>query len=330
MSNKCHKDGRGREMKKLFVLLFFAVSIWGKVLSPVAEIEASGNVIDLVSQEGLLIAGTAAGTLEVYDDKTLELIKKVEFKTIEDFMGETIPPKVFSVDKIKSKEIYLAMMQSPTSYRRFAIVEGDEQKLLISEDDQLMIQKAKFYDEDHILIALLSNEIILYEIATKKEIYRHQLTESHFSDLSFSDDMTLLATADESGRVYILDPKTGERLKTLEGGNVDNIYNIDFHKDRVITAGQDRRSIVYNVNTGSFDRYNTNFLIYACAMSPSQRYGAIAINEENDIGIYDLNSGRELYVLKGQKTTLNSIVFVNENELFSGSDDRYILYWRMP
>lgn len=55
---------------------FFAVSIWGKVLSPVAEIEASGNVIDLVSQEGLLIAGTAAGTLEVYDDKTLELIKK--------------------------------------------------------------------------------------------------------------------------------------------------------------------------------------------------------------------------------------------------------------
>lgn len=76
--------------------------------------------------------------------------------------------KSFSVDKIKSKEIYLAMMQSPTSYRRIAIVEGDEQKLLISEDDQLMIQKAKFYDEDHILIALLSNEIILYEIATKK------------------------------------------------------------------------------------------------------------------------------------------------------------------
>jgi len=36
------------------------------------------------------------------------------------------------------------------------------------------------------------------------------------------------------------------------------------------------------------------------------------------------------HILKGQKSTLNTIVFVGENELVSGSDDQFILLWRLP
>lgn len=315
---------------KILIWLCFAVFSWAEVLTPQAQIVATGNVIDLVVQEGLVVAGTDAGTLEVYDKNSLSLLKKIEFEPIKDFMGDPMKSKVFSVDKIESKDHYLVMLQSPTSYRRVVIVDGNTQNMIIDEDDHYMIKKAKFIDESHILLGLLSNELILYDIDLKKEIYRFQITESHFSDFALGEDKLTVASADESGKVYLLDTKSGKLLKTYKGGNVDNIYKVGYHQKRIITAGQDRRSIVYDVKSGSFDRYNANFLIYACAISPSENLGAIAISEDNAIGIFDLNTGRQMHTLKGQKSTLNTIAFVNKKELFSASDDRFILKWRLP
>lgn len=314
----------------ILIWLSFAVFSLAAVLIPHAEIKTSGNVADLAAQEGLVIAGTDAGTLEVYDQKSLELLKKFEFEFINDFTGSLMPPKVFSVDKIDSEDYYLALLQSPTSYRRVILIDGDKQNMIIDENDNLLIKKAKFVDKNHILLGLLSNELILYDISAKKELYRFQLTESHFSDFVFNKDKSKIASTDESGKIYLLDTKKGEVLKTYKGGNVDNIYKIGYNEKRIITAGQDRRGIVYDVKSGNFDRYNAEFLIYACAISPSEKLGALAINEDNDIAIFNLDTGQNLHTLRGQKSTLNNIVFVGESELYSASDDRFILHWRLP
>ena len=315
---------------KLLMVLFMFSLAWGDLLSPANELEAGGNVLDLVVQDGFLVAGTDGGTLEIYDEETLELKKSIFFEPIEDFMGNSMPSKVFSVDKINSQELYLALLQSPTSYRRLAIVQDGDIQYVIQESDGLMIKKAKFVSDTKVLLGLLSNELVLYDLEAKKSIYRFQLTQSHFSDFVLSKDKTIAASTDESGKVYLVDLARGSVLQTYQGGNVDNIYKLDMQGKRIITAGQDRRGIVYDRNSGKFDRYDADFLIYACALSPSSDLGALAFTEQNDIVIFELNTGRKLHTLRGQKSTLNSIVFASEKKLYSASDDKFIMQWRLP
>lgn len=315
---------------KLLMVFFIFSLAWGDLLSPTHELEAAGNVLDLVVQDGFLVAGTDGGTLEIYDEETLELKKSIFFEPIEDFMGNPMPSKVFSVDKVNSQELYLALLQSPTSYRRLAIVQDGDIQYVIQESDGLMIKKAKFISSSKVLLGLLSNELILYDLEEKKSIYRFQLSQSHFSDFVLSKDKTIAASTDESGKVYLVDVVRGSVLQTYQGGNVDNVYKLDMKGKRIITAGQDRRGIVYDINSGKFDRYDADFLIYACALSPSSNLGALAFTEQNDIVIFELNTGRKLHTLRGQKSTLNSIVFASEKKLYSGSDDKFIMQWRLP
>ncbi len=318
-------------MFRAFGILFgFAVIVYAKILMPVGEIEAGGNVIDLVVKDGKIIVATDSGSLEIYNQKSLKLEKRVAFEPIKDFMDNPINPKLFSVDKVDAKEIYLALLQSPTSYRRLAVVKDGKVEYLIQEDDRLMIKKAKFVTEDKVLLGLLSNEIILFDIHAKKSIYRFQLSQSHFSDFVLNEDKTFFAATDESGKVYLVDTFRGNVLKTYAGGNVDNVYKLDMKKDRIITAGQDRRGIVYDRSSKDFDRYDASFLIYACALSPSSKIAAWAFNEKNDIILFNLDTKTKIHTLRGQKSTLNSIVFVNEKELFSASDDKFIMQWRLP
>lgn len=316
---------------RIIAVLFLSLCfLKAEVLSPSSEIEAGGNVIDIVIQDGLLIAGTDGGTLEIYNEETLELQNSIFFEPIEDFMGNPMPSKVFSVDKISGSERYLALLQSPTSYRRLAIVQDGKIEYIIEESDRFMIKKAKFVSSSKVLLGLLSNELVLYDLEAKKSIYRFQLTQSHFSDFSLNEDKTIVASTDESGKVYLVDVTRGNVLQTYKGGNVDNIYKLDMKGERIITAGQDRRGIVYDRSSGKFDRYDADFLIYACALSPSSNLGALAFTEQNDIVIYELKSGRKLHTLRGQKSTLNSIVFVDEKKLYSASDDKFIMQWRLP
>ena len=140
----------------------------------------------------------------------------------------------------------------------------------------------------------------------------------------------MAASSCESGEITLFDALSGKIIKVLKGANVDNVYKVDFKKEKVLCAGQDRRGIVYDVSSSAYDRFDGSFLIYAGALSPSLKYGAFAFNEQNDIVLFDLASKSKAHTLKGQKSTLNTIVFANDKELVSSSDDQFIMIWRLP
>ena len=316
-------------MKWLICIFLLVFSVQAHTIKPYDFIEASGDVIDIVVVDDMIIVSTDKGTIESYKMSTKEQIMKVKFPMIKDFMGDDIYPKVFATDYLEISKRYLAVVQGTSGSRELFVIKDGKKTKLISEKKKLFISKAKFVDENRIMIALLSNEYILFDIKEKKIIYRIHVSYSHFSDFMLSMDKSILVGSSESGEITVLNVENGKIIKILKGANVDNVYKVDIKNGKVLAAGQDRRGVVYDLATGTYSRFDADFLIYAGALSPSAKKAAFAFTEDNDIIIFDLFSDKELYNLKGQKSTLNTIVFVDENTLVSGSDDRFIMMWKL-
>ncbi|WP_333803601.1 WD40 repeat domain-containing protein [Sulfurospirillum sp.] len=314
---------------KYFLLLSVLTSLLTSAeLSPRSVIEAAGNVQQIALYEGKIIAGTSVGTLEMYKLSDATKLSSTQFPKIKDFTGDEVAPKIFSVDMLDNT--LLAVVQASSGARELYLVEEGKSKILIDAHANLFISKAKFVDKNRILVALLSNELLLWDIKNKKEIYRIQPSSSHFSDFTLNETKSMVASSCESGEITIFDAQSGKIIKVLKGGNVDNVYKVDFKKEKVLCAGQDRRGIVYDLSNGAYERFDGSFLIYAGALSPSLKWGAFAFNEQNDIVLFDLATKSKVHTLKGQKSTLNTIVFASERELVSASDDQFIMIWRLP
>ncbi len=316
-------------MKKFLILLtILTIQLIGSDIKPDLEIKVEGNAQDLVLAGDNLYIGTSAGKVIRYNIKDNNITKVISLKNIKDFMGDEIPAKVFSVDFMDGRWLYLSQ-SDVGGYSNLWIYENNQTKQLISPKDKLAIIKARFIDKDHALLGLLSNEALLFDLNNKKILYRVQLTPSKFSDFDLNEDRSKAAFGCESGEITIIDTKSGKILKSLKGINKDNVYKVAFQKDIVSGAGQDRRGSYYHINGKKGDFFQGNFLIYATALSPSAKRVAFAMDENNDITIYDLDKKSIIAKLKGQKSTLNSIIFRDEDTLFSASDDDTIMKWKI-
>jgi WD40 repeat protein len=315
-------------MKWLVAVFILILNIQAEQLKPYDSIEAGGNVIDMVVNGDMLVVGTDKGSVESYNISTKEKLLTITFPMIKDFMGDDIYPKVFSVDFRKISNKYLAVVQATNGFRELYTIQNGQKKKIIDVKEKLFISKAKFIDENRVIIALLSNEYILFDINKHQQIYRTHISYSHFSDFMLNEDKSLIAGSSESGKISIINVETGKVYKTLQGANVDNVYKVDFKKDKVLGAGQDRRGVVYDIDMETYSRFDGHFLIYAGALSPSAKKAAFAFTEQNDIVVFDLFRNKKVYTLRGQKSTLNSIVFIDENTLVSGSDDKNIMLWK--
>ncbi len=308
------------------ILLVLFISVNAKDLKPIKEIQMHGNVMDIVIKNDILYAGTTAGMLEMYDIKNDRFIGSVGLKKIHDFMGDLMEPKVYAVDVMDGRKLLLA--EGENGVRELYIHENNTTTKVLAKHE-LTMQKARFIDKNHVFIGLLSNEILLFDLDTKKILYLKQLSESKFSDFALNEERTQAVVSCESGINYLVSTKDGKLIKELKGANKDNVFKVDYKKNRVSTAGQDRVGAVYDIETGSYKTFRSDFLIYATGLSPDANLAAFAFSIDNDIAVFDLSTDTKHYTLKGQKSTLNTIVFYDERTIFSGSDDRYIMKWKL-
>lgn len=312
-------------MRSLLVFLFCISLLFSKELKPIHSFQASGGVIDIVLKENFLYVSTDNGSLDIFDIQTQKLIQKIEVPRIKDFLGNYIAPKIFSVDTVKDK--ILLVVQGEKGFRTLYEFKNNRLESLITIDNKMSIVKAKYINENQIILSLLSNQLFLYEIDKHKFIWEVQVSQSKFSDFALNEDKSKVVIADESGALKQFNTKTGKLKKIYSGLNVDNIFQVDMKKGIIITAGQDRRCGIYK-------RYNqyykkSDFLIYSAGLSPSGKLAGFANNEENDITIFNTDTKKELYTLKGHKITLSNILFKNEYELFSSSDANIVYHWSL-
>ena len=317
-------------MKKVLSSLIFTFALLhgSPTLSPILKIDINGTTKDMVLRGDELIIGTDNGILQIYKYQEKKFINTISLPKVKDFMGDMTPPRVFSVDKLSNSYLLLAD-SGKGGYANLWISKENNLIQLISAKDKQAAIKARFIDDNHILLGFLSNEASLFDIKNKKELYRVQLNESKFSDFALNEDKTQAVFSCESGILNLINTKTGKKLKELKGLNVDNVYKVDFKKDIISGAGQDRRASLYEKKTGKGSYIEGSFLIYATALSPSSKRVAFAMDEKNNISIYNRESKLKIAELKGQNSTLNTIIFKDENIIFSSSDDSTILMWNL-
>ena len=320
-----------KSLKYLLYLFFisnlFILNINAKDLAPTSSLLASGGVTDLVLNNDKLYVATAASSVDIFNIKTQEKINSIKMPQIKDFLGDIIDSKIYSVDVLE--ENILILSQGEQGGRNLDIYKDGKFESIIKDTQRQFIARAKFLDENHIIYGLLSNQIYLYDIKNKKIIKEIQVSQSKFSNFKLTQDKTKLVVCDESGVINMLDSKNFDIIKTFRYQNLDNVFQVDIKDNLILTAGQDRRAAVYNLDTKNAYYKEYSFLVYAAALSPSTKLAAVASDEENNVTIFDTSSQANLYKLTQNKATLSNILFLNENEIIVTSDAKQINYYKI-
>ena len=320
-----------KSLKYLLYLFFisnlFILNINAKDLAPTSSLLASGGVTDLVLNNDKLYVATAASSVDIFNIKTQEKINSIKMPQIKDFLGDIIDSKIYSVDVLE--ENILILSQGEKGGRNLDIYKDGKFESIIKDTQRQFIARAKFLDENHIIYGLLSNQIYLYDIKNKKIIKEIQVSQSKFSNFKLIQDKTKLVVCDESGVINMLDSKNFDIIKTFRYQNLDNVFQVDIKDNLILTAGQDRRAAVYNLDTKNAYYKEYSFLVYAAALSPSTKLAAVASDEENNVTIFDTSSQANLYKLTQNKATLSNILFLNENEIIVTSDAKQINYYKI-
>ena len=320
-------------LKKIIVFIITIANLYAiNEVDPTFVYKASGGVTDLVANDGKLYVATQASSVDIFDIKTKKLIKKIKVPQIEDFVGDTIDAKVYNTDVFNKK--VLLTVQDTSGFRELYIYDNKLTKL-ISKDESLYISKALFVDDTHIVFCTLGNIMYMYDIPTRKILWNIDIKapeaefNSTFADFVLDKTKSTAVVADESGDLKVVDIKTKQITKVLSGQNLDKVFKVDIKNNKIITAGQDRRCVVYNLSTGSSYYMSVDFLIYAAGLNTDATLGAYSSDEQNNVIVFDTNTKQKLYKLKKNLMTLTSILFINDKEVFVSTDSNKFNYYKL-
>jgi len=309
-------------------LLLMVGAMAAQIYTPVQTVELKGAAKDMVLAGDRLVVGTGESLLQVYDYVQKRFVKEIRIPNIKDFMGDTIPAHVSSVDYMDGR--YLLLSDSGKGgYSDLRIHENNVTKKILGAEDEKAVIKARFIDKNHVLLGYLSDEVSLLDLRTKKELYHTQLNESKFSDFALNSDRSMAAFSCESGEITVIETRTGKVLKVLSGQNVDNVFKVDIKKEYVVGGGKDRRASWYNWKTGQGGYFQASFMVYAVGLSPSAELAAYAMDENDDISVYQLGLGSKSAILRGQNSTINTIIFKDDHTVFAASDGKRITIWNI-
>ncbi|RLJ70821.1 hypothetical protein BCF55_1104 [Hydrogenivirga caldilitoris] len=315
-------------LKYVLVLLFMiAFSVNSAEL--LGKIDVGHAVTDMVYRDGILYVSTEQGEVKFIELKTRKFIKSVNLPDINDFMGNPIPPKVYSIDLSPSGKRLLIVSEAPGGFSELYLYsESKGLEKLIDLGSNLLIKQGKFYGEEKVILGFLGDEIALFDTGEKNFIYKIQVGRSSLSDIAVKEDRETVAVSDEGGVVTLVSVRDGKILKKFKGVNVDKLYELDYKDSKVLVGGRDRRVALYYTDTGKFRRFDAKFLVFSVAMDREGKLGAYLYNEQNDVRIVELDTGKEVDMLRGHEYPVSKILFL-DGLVITGCDDGKIYLWRL-
>lgn len=312
----------------LMAILLFAGAVWAA--EPRQSFQARGGVLDMQLHLPYFSVSTDRGTLETFHIDTPGAAVQVhQFDQFRNFMGKLTDPKVYSLDLSPDGTHFVSVVQG----NLLALVNsetGERRILNPALQGHYLMRQAAFLDNDHIVLALLSNEFVLYQISTGEVLYRVSTIPSAFAHFELDPHKERIVASNESGVIQVMDARTGEIQRELRGGNLNNVFRVDLESGFVFCAGQDMQAALYDIEDGSYRRYPADFPVYSAGLSANAERGAYAWREDNSLRVIDLPEGREIAILEGHHATVNAIRFLPDGRILSGGDETSIYLWEKP
>ena len=178
------------------------------------------------------------------------------------------------------------------------------------------VSRAFFIDENTLLVGLIGSEIKLLNLDFK-ELKSFKFSHSSLNDLVFSEDKKRLVAGFESGEVELFDLEKWQILKNYNVLHKDNIYQVSYKNGVILSCGTDRRVGVINQEKQDF--LQKDFLIYACALSPSGKFGAFSDNDRGITELFEIATLKSIKKFEDLDMMSEFIIFLDdENLLISG------------
>ncbi|EDZ61199.1 Periplasmic nitrate reductase assembly and/or export protein napL [Sulfurimonas gotlandica GD1] len=308
------------------LILLLSVNTFAKDITPYKYIKASEAVSDFVKVDDTLIIATEEGIIDIYNLKTDKLIDKIVLKKHKNILGDDIRSLVVSVDYMDGKLIFIVRLLN--TLREFYIYENHKVTKILDKSHNLALQKIKFVDAATVMMATMDNALILFDLKTKKTIYKKQLNLASFSDFTFSEDKKYLFTSDETPQISKIEIKTGKIVDIYNKANKRDIFSIDYKNGLLISGGKDRRVILYKTPK-IYKMTKGEFFIYSVALNPDATMAAFVKNEDSEISVIDTITLEEKYVLKGHKQTLLKIYFNASDQLITADEADRLMFWKL-
>ena len=316
-------------MKNFLILILFVISLFAADLKPIKETNIDAAVLDMVVSKDNVYVATDASKVIVLD-KNLNIKQEIRVRKIKDFMGTLNDADIYSVDVMGDKILFLA--QAEDGYAELFVHENNQTKKVLDKSLMLYAKAAKFVDSKRAVLALMSDELVLYDIDAQKIIKRAKAGEYFYSAMAMDKSRKYLVVGDEGGEVIVVDPSTLQRIKLFKDVNKDKILSISINNP-LIAAGSraDKKLALYNLQGGIPKTYqNPDFFIYVVGLSLDNRYVVYGDNEKYVLKVADTNSLDVRHRLVGHNNIVNVVRFFDNKLLLTGSETGEILMWRLP
>ena len=328
MPNRCNSNGRGK-LKKTVLLLATIVLALAMDIKPIKSAKIDAAILDMVIAKNKIFIATDASKVVIMD-LDLHTLQTIKVRKIKDFMGELNNADIYSIDVAGDTVLFLA--QAEDGYAELFIHKNNQTKKVLDKSLMLYAKAAKFVDSKRAVLALMSDELVLYDIEKQKIIKRAKAGEYFYSAMAMDKSKKFLVVGDEGGEVIVVDPSTLQRIKLFKDVNKDKILSI-FINAPLIAAGSraDKKLALYNMQGGKPKTYkNPDFFVYVVGLSPDNRYVLYGDNEKYILKVADTNSLDVRHRLIGHRNIVNVIRFVDDDLLITGSETGEIFEWRLP
>ena len=317
--------------KFLFLLMVFGLGqcvVNGQV-HPRESINFDGSIEDFILNEDFLYAVGDEGKLYCINPESKKIIKSLALPKIKDFTGSLINPKIYGIAVDARSGVIILASQGQRGYGNIYLIKDWNPEILIKDVEyKWMISELMVPEPGLLVVALLSNEIILYNYIEREIIYQTQAGFSTLTDISLNDEKTQLAIADEGGVISLFDIEKGEVIKRFDSENVDKINKVSYQGKILAGAGQDRRLSIYNTISGSGWHIESDFLIFSLGMDPGGQIVVYNADESNDLNVFDLQTRKSIARLVGHKGIVTKVYFTSSVLITSGEDGK-LCWWEL-
>lgn len=312
-----------------FIIFLFLCIVHGaatSIISPFATLTTDGDISDIVIREGKIFASTDKGIVNIFDVITHKKLQSIALLNVKNVNNSSFIPKIYSIDHLAGATIIVS--EGAGNFRDVYLHKNGKMTKIIGDTQGLLIKKVCFLDVSHVLFGLSGDTIVLMDLEKRKIIYQVQAGGGVFSDMQLSSSHSLVAVGDEGGEIIMFETKSGRKIKTLRGINLDAINRLSYQQNTIMSGGHDRRVGIYRTAKSYF--IETDFFVYAVGLSPSSTKGVYTDGDENELQVFEIATQKKIARLKGGDVVIDNLIFVDEHLLIGAGEENKIYYWRIP